>query len=305
MAKAYASRIIDAPVETVWEVVRDFNGLPTWHPAIVESAIEDGLDGDVVGCVRAFRLADGTRVRERLLALDDSRYRFAYNFETPAFPVENYEARFALLPLTTGAQTLAIWEAEFDEAPEDAGIYVDVVANRVFAAGLASLATKVAGRAVPTGPRWQGLRPAKVYCASRLNAPLARAWAAVRDFAGMAGWHPTISEMTMLSNVRSDKVSGVRDFLFGTGRLNEQLTYLSDRDHAFRYKINLSPMPWLNYHAGLRLHPVTADDTTLAVWTADWVAAPEDDLTLIPAVHQDVFQCAFDTLNGQFAAEQR
>ena len=52
-------------------------------------------------------------------------------------------------------------------------------------------------------------------------------------------------------------------------------------------------MSWLNYHAGLRLHPVTADATTLAVWTADWVAAPEDDLTLIPAVlHHDVFQCA-------------
>lgn len=302
MARAYASRIIAAPVEALWARVRDFNALPDWHPAIVDSVIEDGLDADVVGCIRAFHLGDGTLVRERLLELDDSRYTFAYSFETPAFPVENYEARFTLLPLTTGEETLAIWEACFDEAPEDAGKYVDIVANGVFATGLAALAEKGGEAPSPDGPRWQGLRPAKVYCASRLDAPLATAWAAVRDFAGMDRWHPDIHEMAMLDGARSDKVGGVRDFLFGEGRLQEQLTYLSDRDTAFRYKINLSPMPWLNYHAGLRLHAVTADDTTLAVWTADWVAAPQDDLELIPTVHGKVFQQAFDTLNARFAA---
>lgn len=304
MAKAYASRIIAAPVEAVWALARDFNGMPGWHPAITDSLIEDGCAADVVGCIRAFHLGDGTLVRERLLELDDSRYFFAYNFETPAFPVANYVARFSLLPLTTGEETLAIWEASFDEAPEDAGKYVDIVSNGVFAAGLAAMAAKLEGAApaAPTEARWQGLRPAKVYCASRLGAPLATAWAAVRDFAGMADWHPEITAMTMLDGARADKVRGVRDFLFGEGRLHEQLTYLSDRDTAFRYKINLSPMPWLNYHAGLRLYPVTADDTTLAVWTADWVAAPQDDLTLIPTVHEQVFQRAFDTLNERFAS---
>ncbi len=303
MAKAFASRIIAAPVEAVWALVRDFNGMPGWNPGIADSMIEDGLDADVVGCVRAFHLGDGTLVRERLLELDDSRYRFAYNFETPAFPVTNYEARFTLIPLTTGDETLAIWEATFDEAPEDAGKYVDIVTNAVFAGGLAALAAKLEAGAppVPAGPRWQGLRPAKVYCAARLNAPLAVSWAAVRDFAGMERWHPDISAMTMLEGARSDKVGGVRDFLFGDGRLHEQLTWLSDTDTAFRYKINMSPMPWLNYHAGLRLYPVTADGTTLAVWTADWVASPEDDVMLIPTVHNNVFQSAFDTLNAQFA----
>lgn len=303
MAKAYASRIIAAPVEAVWALARDFNAMPAWHPAIVDSVIEDGREADVVGCIRAFHLGDGTLVRERLLELDDSRYFFAYNFETPAFPVAHYVARFTLLPLTTGEETLAIWEASFDEAPQDAGTYVDIVANGVFAPGLAGLAARLEGAAhpAPREARWQGLRPAKVYCASRLRAPLDVAWAAVRDFAGMAQWHPDIHAMTMLDGARSDKVGGVRDFLFGEGRLHEQLTYLSDVDTAFRYRILMSPMPWLNYHAGLRLYRVTADDTTLAVWTADWVASAQDDLTLIPNVHQNVFQSAFDTLNAKFA----
>src|SRR5882757_2399167 len=76
MARAYASRIIKAPVETVWSVVRDFNGLPDWAPDIVDSKIEGGLDADAVGCVRSFHTKDGTQVRERLLTLDDARYSF-------------------------------------------------------------------------------------------------------------------------------------------------------------------------------------------------------------------------------------
>lgn len=302
MTKAYASRIIAAPVEAVWALVRDFNGMPGWNPAILDSVIEQGLDADIVGCVRAFHLGNGALVRERLLELDDSRYFFAYNFETPAFPVENYEARFQLIPLTCADETLAIWEATFDAAPQDASAYADLIAKDVFATGLAALAVRLEGMAhdAPSEPRWQGLRPAKVYCASRLNAPLARSWAAVRDFAGMGDWHPDIHNMTMLDGARSDKIGGIRDFLFGDGHLHEKLTYLSDRETAFRYKIMRSPMPWLNYHAGLKLYPVTADETTLAVWTADWVAGAHDDLTLIPNVHHNVFQSAFDTLNTQF-----
>ena len=37
MARAYASIILKAPVETVWSLVRDFNGLPKWAPNIAKS----------------------------------------------------------------------------------------------------------------------------------------------------------------------------------------------------------------------------------------------------------------------------
>ena len=67
MAKVTISSVIDAPVEKVWARIRDFNGLPGWHPRMVESHIEDGKEAGSIGCVRNFQLASGARIREKLL----------------------------------------------------------------------------------------------------------------------------------------------------------------------------------------------------------------------------------------------
>ncbi len=143
MARAYASAIIKAPVETVWSLIRDFNGLPSWAARIVGSKIEGGLDSDVVGCVRSFHLDDGTHIRERLLMLDDARYTFTYNFVKPAFPVKNYIATIRLMPVTHGDATFAEWEANFDEAPGDEGKYVAKISKEVFAANWKSLSARI------------------------------------------------------------------------------------------------------------------------------------------------------------------
>ena len=50
------SAVIDAPIERVWEVLRDFNSHTAWHPAVGESSIENGEPSDQVGCVRNFTL---------------------------------------------------------------------------------------------------------------------------------------------------------------------------------------------------------------------------------------------------------
>ncbi len=133
-----------------------------------------------------------------------------------------------------------------------------------------------------------------------IGGPVDQVWAQIRDFAGMGEWHDDITKMHMENGVRSDKISGVRDFLFADGPIREELTFLSDSEHAFRYRILTSTVPWLNYHAGARLYPVSDTDRTFAVWTADWVASPQDDLELIPNVHENVFQKAFDTVDERF-----
>ena len=48
MARVYTSSVIGAPASKVWDRVRDFNGLPRWHPSIRESRIENGEPSDKV-----------------------------------------------------------------------------------------------------------------------------------------------------------------------------------------------------------------------------------------------------------------
>ena len=299
MARAYASAIIKAPVETVWSVIRNFNGLPDWVPIIADSMIEDGLDPDVVGCVRSFHTHDGTHIRERLLTLDDASRTFAYSFEKPAFPVRNYIATVRLMPVTHTDQTFAEWEAVFDEAPGDEGKYVEIISRDVFAAGWAALQEKIAIERLPkpeAAERWKAWASNKVWTSRVMNVPVANVWAVMRDFAGMGAWHGDITGMTMLNNARPDKVSGVRGFHFGMGHLNEELLSLCDQTRSFLYRITKSDLPWMNYVSGPRLWSVTADPSTFGVWTGDWVASPQDDLTLIPQTEQNVYQRAFETL---------
>jgi uncharacterized protein YndB with AHSA1/START domain len=303
MARAYASIILKAPVETVWSLVRDFNGLPSWAPAVAKSKIEGGLDADVVGCIRSFHTHDGAHIRERLLSLDDARYTFTYNFEKPAFPVKNYIATLRLYPVTHTDQTFAEWSATFDEAPEDEGKYERHISKAVFAANFRSLA-KILRERKPARPegavRWKGYQPNKVWTSRVIRAPVADAWAVMRDFAGMGAWHEEITRMHMLKKARPDKVGGVRDFYFGDGHLNEELLNLCVISRSFSYRITKCEIPWINYVSGPRLWPVTADNSTFGVWTGDWTASPQDDLVLIPRTEENVYQRAFATLEKNF-----
>ena len=53
MARVYVSSVIGAAAAKVWLRVRDFNGLPNWHPAIAESRIEGGEPACIVDGVGA------------------------------------------------------------------------------------------------------------------------------------------------------------------------------------------------------------------------------------------------------------
>ena len=299
MARAYASIVLKSPVETVWSLIRDFNGLPTWAPPVARSKIEGGLDADVVGAVRSFYTRDGQHIRERLLMLDDARHSFTYNFEKPAFPVKNYVATVRLFPVTHGDTTFAEWESSFDEAPGDEGKYENIISNEVFAANWKNLAAIIA-KTKPQKPegamRWKGYQPNKVWTSRVIKAPVADVWAMMRDFAGMGAWHDEITKMHMLKKARPGKVSGIRDFYFGEGHLNEELLHLCDVTRIFSYRITKCEIPWMNYVSGPRLWPVTADNSTFGLWTGDWTASPQDDLVLIPRTEQNVYQKAFATV---------
>src|SRR5580693_3295935 len=144
MAKAYSSIVIPAPVSAVWAIVRDFNGLPKWTPFVAESRIEHNAPADQVGCIRNFRLKDGGRIRERLLALSDYDMSCIYSILESPMGVENYVATLRLIPVTEGDQTFAEWNAEFDAAPDREAQIADDIARDVFGAALASLKIRFA-----------------------------------------------------------------------------------------------------------------------------------------------------------------
>lgn len=139
MVEVYASSVIGAPAGRVWARIRDFNGLPQWHPLIAESRIEGGAPADQVGCVRAFRLKDGGRLREKLLALSDYDYACTYSILESPMGVENYVATLKLTPVTDGHRCFIEWSAEFDCPAEREAALVEQIGKGVFQGGFDAL----------------------------------------------------------------------------------------------------------------------------------------------------------------------
>jgi uncharacterized protein YndB with AHSA1/START domain len=146
MIKVYTSSVIDAPAAAVWQVIRDFNGLPNWHPAIADSRIEQGLPADQVGCVRNFRTRDGGTIREQLLALSDYDYQCTYSILESPMGVQNYVATLKLTPITDGDRTFAEWSAEFDCAENRERELTQLIGQGVFQGGFDALKQRFAAR---------------------------------------------------------------------------------------------------------------------------------------------------------------
>src|ERR1700674_1028202 len=144
MTKVYVSRVIPAQPGAVWAIVRDFNALPDWTGFVAESRIEQNFASDKVGCIRNFRLEDGGRIRERLLALSDYEMYCTYSILESPMGVENYVATLRLIPVTDTDHTFAEWTAEFDAAPDREDSIADDIGRNVFAAGLSALKTQFA-----------------------------------------------------------------------------------------------------------------------------------------------------------------
>lgn len=144
MPKVYVSSVVNAPAADVWQVVRNFNGLPDWTPFVAESRIEQNARPDQIGCIRNFTLKDGGRIRERLLALSDYDLSCTYAILESPMGVENYIAKLALTPITDGNATFCEWEAEFDCAPEREAALIQQIGSGVFQAAFNSLKKRFA-----------------------------------------------------------------------------------------------------------------------------------------------------------------
>ena len=146
MLRVYVSSVIDAAAESVWSRIRDFNGLPSWHPMIADSRIENGDAPDRVGCIRHFHTRDGGLIRERLLALSDYDYSCSYEILESGMGVTNYVATLKLTPVTDGSRCFAEWSAEFDCDPARERALAESIGQGVFQGGFDALKRHFGGR---------------------------------------------------------------------------------------------------------------------------------------------------------------
>src|SRR5687768_7533771 len=139
MIRVRRSSVIDAPIERVWSVLRDFNSHSAWHPAVGDSRIERDESSDQVGCVRNFFLKDGNHIREQLLALSDRDYVSTYCILDATLPMKDYVATVQLKRVTDGERTFWHWESTFDVPRGREREFEALVGGGVYEGGFAGL----------------------------------------------------------------------------------------------------------------------------------------------------------------------
>jgi len=141
----------------------------------------------------------------------------------------------------------------------------------------------------------------KVYKSTVLGAPADRVWRDLRDFNGLANWHPLIVLSRIEKSHPADKVGCVRNLqLKDGGRIREKLLSLSDYDYTYVCTILDSPMDLSDYVATLRLFPVTEGNRCFVEWWAEFDCPQGKTAELAQTVGEGMFQTGFDSLKKRY-----
>ena len=116
MAKVSMQTTIHASADEVWNTISDFNGLPTFIPAIIKSSME----GSGVGAVRTLKLQDSDApIVEKLERLDEQARTLSYSIIESPLPLANYIATVEVRQLDEKQCELKWWSTfEPKGAPE-------------------------------------------------------------------------------------------------------------------------------------------------------------------------------------------
>jgi hypothetical protein len=120
---------VKAKPADVWNAIKHFDGLQTWHPAFTSGPIVKGKDGQA-GAVRALTLKDGPTFTEELLAFNEPEMAFTYRIVESPLPIDRYRSTMTVRPNGNNGATV-VWIGNFvrknprDSVPEgesDAGV---------------------------------------------------------------------------------------------------------------------------------------------------------------------------------------
>jgi mxaD protein len=119
---------INAPLDTVWTAVKDFDSLNKWHPGFATDRLVSGSNGKV-GAVRKLTIKDGPVITEQLTAYDEAGHSYHYKIIDSPLPITDYSSKIIVRPGKAG-MTEVIWSGSWKrkntadyppEAESDAG----------------------------------------------------------------------------------------------------------------------------------------------------------------------------------------
>ena len=109
---SYQSVDIKASIWTVWDAVKDFDGLHKWHPMFSDDVIKSGANEEI-GSVRTITVKDGPSFDEELLSFDPVDRKFSYRVIDPApLPLADYVSTFQVVEGKRGYTTI-LWRSSF------------------------------------------------------------------------------------------------------------------------------------------------------------------------------------------------
>lgn len=110
-----AGAVIDAPADVVWAILRPFQNMTVWHPAVERSDREGAAAPGTPGEIRALTLRGGSAVlRERLESVSDATRTVTYSIVEGALPVENYLGTLSVHTDTLSGRSFVEWGARCD-----------------------------------------------------------------------------------------------------------------------------------------------------------------------------------------------
>lgn len=107
MASVSVSIDIDAPVESVWALLGDFDGLPGWLEFVRSSRLSDD------GRLRHLEAIDGAIIVEALLEHSDAERFYRYAIVAGPDPVTGYEAEVSARRIDANRTTVT-WASRFE-----------------------------------------------------------------------------------------------------------------------------------------------------------------------------------------------
>jgi len=144
LLKVVKSVNIAAPVDKVWNAVKDFDSLNKWHPGFASDEIQKG-ENNKVGAVRKLTVKDGPSFTEELLAFDDAKHTYKYRIIESPLPLRDYVSHITVTPGPDGGSHVT-WVGNFkrksssDTPPEGENDAAALkLINSVYDGGLANL----------------------------------------------------------------------------------------------------------------------------------------------------------------------